>query len=299
MGSLIDIGKLTKPATVLIERVSDAVGGIAKPWQIKRVARAEAEAEIIRAEAQIEISDVQRRAIERMIREEGRNQQNIERITEKAIPHLETNATPENIDIDWLTYFFERARLTSDEEMQSLWANLLAQEANSPGKFSKRSVEVVAILGKADATLFTKLCQFGFTIDGKFCCLIYNDPEKPSRDFDLTFFQLAHLDALGLIRFDSSSFGLLKLPKNIQADYFGTHFNMELCLTQMEEMMLFGKPRPERQAEFTLDIGNVMLTQTGRELATVCGATPSKNVYDAVLDHLVNQGIVLYSSFQK
>ncbi len=37
--SLVNIGELSKPATVLIEKISDAVGGIAKPWQIRRVQR--------------------------------------------------------------------------------------------------------------------------------------------------------------------------------------------------------------------------------------------------------------------
>jgi hypothetical protein len=43
-GGLISIPDLSKPATVLIEKISDAVGGIAKPWQTVRVARAEAKA---------------------------------------------------------------------------------------------------------------------------------------------------------------------------------------------------------------------------------------------------------------
>lgn len=58
-GSLINLGELSKPATVLIEKVSDAVGGIAKPWQIKRVANAEAEAAKIKAIAQLEITDLE------------------------------------------------------------------------------------------------------------------------------------------------------------------------------------------------------------------------------------------------
>jgi hypothetical protein len=45
-GSIVNIGDLTKPATVLIEMISDAIGGVARPWQILRVARAEAEAQV-------------------------------------------------------------------------------------------------------------------------------------------------------------------------------------------------------------------------------------------------------------
>src|SRR5690349_16709473 len=106
-GPLINFGDLGKPATTLIEKVSDAVGGIAKPWQIRRTAQAEADAEIIRAEARIQISEIERRAIVRMVREEGHKQENIESITGKAIPDLNPDAKPENIEKDWLTHFFE------------------------------------------------------------------------------------------------------------------------------------------------------------------------------------------------
>ncbi len=69
--SLINLGELAEPAKVLIERVSDAIGGIFKPYQIKRVAKAEAEAEKIKAVAQIEISDIQQRGLVRMIEVEA------------------------------------------------------------------------------------------------------------------------------------------------------------------------------------------------------------------------------------
>ena len=39
--SIVNLGDLSKPATVLIEKISDAIGGIFKPYQIKRIAKAE------------------------------------------------------------------------------------------------------------------------------------------------------------------------------------------------------------------------------------------------------------------
>ena len=143
---LFSLGDLSKPATLLIEKISDAVGGIAKPWQIVRVARAEVKAETIRAKGRIQISEMEERALLRMVREEGKKQENIENITAKAIANLSSDAKPENIENDWISHFFDRCRLISDEEMQSLWANILAGEANNPGTFSKKTVELVATL---------------------------------------------------------------------------------------------------------------------------------------------------------
>ena len=66
-GPLIDLGNLSQPATTLINRVSDAVGGIAKPWQMKRVARAEAEVEEIKAATHLKLQEQEERALHRMI----------------------------------------------------------------------------------------------------------------------------------------------------------------------------------------------------------------------------------------
>jgi hypothetical protein len=48
-GGLVSLEGLTKPATVLIEKISDAIGTLYRPRQIVREARAEAEAEKIKA----------------------------------------------------------------------------------------------------------------------------------------------------------------------------------------------------------------------------------------------------------
>lgn len=70
--SLINFGDLSKPATVLIEKISEAVGGYFKPYQIKRIAKAESESDLIKAESQIQVSDLHRRAVNRFIAEEAK-----------------------------------------------------------------------------------------------------------------------------------------------------------------------------------------------------------------------------------
>ncbi len=162
--SLVNIGELSRPATVLIEKISDAIGGVFQPWQIRRVAEAEADAEKIKAVTQIEITNLHHRALQRFIIEEAKKQNNIESITAKALPLLEEKAQPQNVEDDWITNFFDRCRLISDEEMQMLWSKLLAGEANSPGKYSKRTVNLLASLDKTEAHLFTQLCTFCWVI---------------------------------------------------------------------------------------------------------------------------------------
>src|SRR5262249_33597949 len=101
--SLVSVGELSKPAKILVEKIADAIGGIFKPYQIVRVARAEAEAELIRVKAEIEIEDIHRRALHRFLQEEARRQANIEEITRRALPEVGTDATPEKLEADWIT----------------------------------------------------------------------------------------------------------------------------------------------------------------------------------------------------
>jgi len=197
--SLINLGDLSKPATVLIEKVSDVVGALYKPYQIKRVAKAEAEAEKIMAVADIEISDIQQRAMLRLIQEEGKKQENIENITGQATTQLNDNAKPENIEDDWIAHFFEKCRNISDKEMQSLWGSILAGEANKPGKFAKRTVELVATLGKDEAHLFTNLCSFTLSGDDHFP-IIFDVKDEIYKKKGINFGTLNHLDNIGLLK---------------------------------------------------------------------------------------------------
>jgi hypothetical protein len=161
---IISLGGLSKPATVLIEKISDVVGGLFRPYQIVRVAKAEAEAERTRAETQVQITDLQRRAFYRWLDEEGRKQRNIEDITRQALPEVKEGSRPEEIEDDWIANFFDKCRLVSDGEMQQLRSRVLAGEANAPGTYSKRTVNFLSSLDKADAALFTELCSFGWWI---------------------------------------------------------------------------------------------------------------------------------------
>jgi hypothetical protein len=125
-----------------------------------------AEAERIHADSQIQITDLHRRAVHRFLEEEAKKQENIEEITQKALPLLEEESAPLNIEDDWVTNFFDKSRSVSDADMQQLWARVLAAKSNSPGKLSRRTVNLLSDLEKSDAELFTTLCGFAWVIGG-------------------------------------------------------------------------------------------------------------------------------------
>jgi uncharacterized protein DUF2806 len=110
--SIINLGELLKPAEALIEKVSDAVGGLFKPYQIVRVAKAEAEAEQIHAQSRIQISDLEQRAFHRFLEEEAKKQRNIEDITRAALPQLNGESQPQKVENDWIANFFGKVVFT-------------------------------------------------------------------------------------------------------------------------------------------------------------------------------------------
>lgn len=252
--SLVNLGDFAKPADTLIKKISKAVGGIFEPYQITRVAKAEAEATLIKAQSAIQVTDLQRRAMHRFIEEEAQRQQNMEDITAKALPQLGAGAKPEAIEDDWVTNFFDKSRIVSDNEMQGLWAKVLAGEANSPGKYSKRTVNSLADLDKTDAELFQKLCRFGWLV-GAFTPLVFDYSADIYNSVGLTFNTLTHLDSIGLIQFENlAGFLRPRLPKSFRVSYCGR----PLVLTM------------EKESDNQLDIGKVLLTKVGEELVSVC-----------------------------
>jgi hypothetical protein len=238
--SVVNLGDLTKPATILIEKVSDAVGGIFRPSQIRRVAQAEADADMIKAVAQLEITELQRRAAERFFAEETIKQANMEAIAQKALPQLRDDAHPEQVENDWFANFLDKCRLISDEEMQALWSRLLAGEANTPGHFSKRTVNTLASMDKSDAELFKALCSFVWMIGERPYPFIYD-----YSGFDLSvytacginFESLNHLDDIGLISYsDVFAVDLVGSEDIARVSYFGELFDLWVPIERRRQL---------------------------------------------------------------
>lgn len=277
--SLVNLGGLAKPATVLIKKISDAIGACFEPWQIRRVARARADAEKIEAVTQIEITNLQRRAMERLFVEEAKKQDNIESITAGALPMLDQDADPSQVEDDWIVNFFDKCRLVSDEEMQALWSTVLAGEANGPGKYSKRTVNLLGSLDKKDAKRFASLCRFS-VLDGLPMPLVYDVSHELYQLAGITFVDLKHLDDIGLISFESlAGYKLSNQPKTIGLSIGGKPLVVTFAADETN----------------SLDVGHALFTQTGKELAGLCNEEPIEGFLDYLIGEWVHKGYVLSS----
>lgn len=277
--SIINLGDLAKPATVLIEKVSNAVGVLYEPRRIVKRAEAEVEAEKIKALACIDLNEIEQRGIERLVHQEARKQENIENITAKAAAAIPPEAETENLEEDWVAHFFDKCDKVSDEQMQSLWSGLLAGEATKPGTYSKRTVDFVASMDKKDADLFTTFCQFTWMIGGA-TALIFDTDNEIYTKHGINFTSLKHLDSIGLISFESvSGYRKMGLPKQAHIFYYGQPTLAE-----------FPKDKDNE-----IETGSVLFTQAGEQLVNICGAKRNQEFYEYAIEQLSKQGITLSS----
>ena len=265
-----DLTGLSQPVTVLIEKISEAVGVLWEPFQIKRIAKANAKAALINAESYIEITEVGQRALRRLVNEEIHFQQNMEEVIDKALPKVTEEATPDAMDNDWITNFFAKCRMVSDREMQSLWAHILAGEANVPGTYSKRTVSFIAELDKSEAVLFNRLCgfiwQIGETDDVP---LVFDRKAEIYKKHGLNFDSLQHLESIGLIRhIPLPGFVEDDVPKRFIVTYYGRELVLEL----------------PKDAGNELVIGEALLTRVGKELLPICESVPVEGFWEYVMD---------------
>ena len=246
---MADPAKEHAKVTNLINKISKVLGVVYEPIHAKRT-KTDAAARIIAAAGELEPTDLQRRAAARWLHLEEHYQENLETIATAAIPHLSTDSKPEQIDDDWLANFFDHAKKVSDKDMQTLWAKILAGQANTPGALRKSVLQTVASLEKEDANLFVKLCQFEFDIGG-FTPVIFDVQGEIYNKRGITFDTMSHLDDIGLITFNSmAAFSRTGMPEHFQINYGGEKYSVLM---------------PEGVNEF--EFGHVMLTTAGRQLA--------------------------------
>jgi hypothetical protein len=268
---LEDLLGLSKPCQVLIEKISQAVGGMFRPHQTVRIARADAEAAFIKANSDIQINDLSHRAMLRFIEEEKQYQLNMESITANAINDINLDAHPQDMDLDWISSFFQKARHVSDTTMQSLWSKILAGEANHPGSFSKRTLGIVSDIGRHEAETFTEFGRFcvHFKEANRWTPVVF-DTSLLSSFFNFNIDSMRLLEALGLaqnLQSQGHTIAVQQLKPHLH--YFG----------KIAELSM---PRENEQ----IYVGRVSLTAYGEELMPICGAEVNPEFWDHVLENL-------------
>ena len=271
---------LSPTGAALVNKISDAVGWLAAPTQEVRMARAKAAANVIMAQSDIQITELQaaslvERAGFRVAVEQVVQQMNIEAIIVKALAHLEEGAAPQEMDDSWVLNFFDKCKYVSDERMQDLWAKLIAGEAKRAGTFSRRSVNLMGDLDPETANLFSTYCAFivGIGRQGVPLIVLGESEDFPSiyQDQGIDVQALRVLAETGLIMIGFEHLSLLfdyrmtGLPGTVQLSYGGETADLN-C------------------PEGSISIGVTYLTVVGTQLAVLCAPDPVEGFFEYIID---------------
>jgi len=171
----------------------------------------------------IETSDIKERSDNRLNFQATKKQLNIESITAFAADELKDEEPIDNepLDQDWTTRFFNIAEDISSEEMQALWARILAGEIKKPKSYSLRTLDLLKNLSKDEAEAFMKFGQAKVSTDNK--KFIYNPKrgELLKQEFNITFADILLMKELGLIVSEKNiEISLIPTEKNKKTVFF-------------------------------------------------------------------------------
>ncbi|MBP1630107.1 MAG: rane-fusion protein [Bacteroidetes bacterium] len=159
MGALIEIN--TDGLAKLGETICNAFGWSAKGYRKMADARIYERIENAKADTAIEIEKLHGHEIVEKYNEIRNIQkvENVANIIAKAEQQFNEGEQVSNepVDKDWLNRFFDCAEGVSEEEMQNIWAKILAGEVKQPKSFSLRTLDVLKNMTKEEAELFVEI----------------------------------------------------------------------------------------------------------------------------------------------
>jgi len=190
----------------------------------------------------------------KLVKEERRKKD----IASKALDFLNDSAKPHEVEVDWLEFFFEKAKLVTNNEMQLIWARLLAEEANEPGKISLSLLHAISVMRFEQAQFFCKISQYAPRTFGKTDAnplLFINTNHEAYEDQGITFSKLRELERLGLVEC------------NFEREY----------VFEKKKVLVFGNKsldvRGDPEYSNKIKAGNVIFTQDGQVLYDIIDHT--------------------------
>lgn len=151
-----DIDKIQEIADDVIEKTGSVLEWFDQPKEEAR----EYLLDLIKKDT--EITPQEKAALIYKSRRFTREYANSKRIYEQAKSHFNPHIQEDNVDDDWLHYFFDKAEKVSNESMQIIWAKLLAGEFNKQGSISRKLIHIISIMDVHSARSFQTFCLYVF-----------------------------------------------------------------------------------------------------------------------------------------
>ena len=178
-------------------------------------------------------------------------------LIQNAMEFLEESAIPAKIEIDWLEFFFEKAKLVVNEDMKLIWSKILAEEANEPGKISLSLLHALSVMRYDQAEFFCNISRFAFRSyrSNDVTLLLFVATNRASYERSrITPKKLKELERLGLIECDFNTEYVFK---------DGYHdITKKRFISGSHIMTVWGDPQDGGK----IRAGNIQFTKDGRAL---------------------------------
>lgn len=290
-------GDWSQPATTLIDKISSAIGASFKPRQIRRLAKAEADARIEAANADLkienlrqneatEIQELKDRTLKRLVAKEIKRQINIENTLAIAAEKLGQTAIDSSdvnrLSDDFVQSVFEQVENVSEEKLQEYWANLIVAGAESnASRASKLTMRVLSDMDRSDAELFEKVSATLVIMGTHHLLFIGPSTAKVLEDQGITQQDLQHLETLGLLTHQALS---------------GFSFRARFEGIGLSSILVCGKAYYLRLASenFAMKVGPCSLTNAGKQLIKVAKPNWNNEIQNALVQDFTAQGYPIF-----
>ena len=211
----------------LIDYCASGIGAIAGPMLAKRKAQSEIGVQRIKAQGVVDsiqlITDAQNEARQifsgssssiqgelevgaqiqtRIAFQEEKRQRNIQSVVSMAAEEIKDKEVQDHeIDHDWTARFFSDVQDVSSEQMQQIWAKILAGEVETPGRTSLRTLVILKNMTQKEAKLFSNVAQFAIRE------FIFSDNATKNIDGFPDYEMLLQLESYGLMHTGESMMG--------------------------------------------------------------------------------------------
>lgn len=266
MGALIEVN--TDGLAKLTETVGSWLGLSARAE--KKMADAKAYAQIKQAETETAVMLTKLQGEEQLANyihaRESRKMNNVLQIIEKTETLFDNDekVSEEPVNQDWLNRFMSTVEDISDDEMQNLWAKILAGEIKQPKSFSLKTLDVLRNITKEEAEQITKMAKF--TIDNMYIC---------SEDFAMQLQEHIMMEEIGIICGERLVSTFKVSPTNV----------WRLLIGGQTLISMYSKEEKEIEYKF------YKLTKVGKEILKLVSIENNDDFINNLKKHFMKQGI--------
>ena len=238
--------------------------------------------------------------------QEEKRQSNIMNVIGQAAHELgDEEVQDHEVDNDWTARFFNDVQDVSSEEMQALWAKILAGEVERPGSTSIRTLSILRDLDRSTAVLFSTLCSACISLivaenvfsDARVPSLGGNAAANALQKYGLNFDNLNVLNEHGLIIAEYNSYYDYNMSVGIllpgpEPRYLRFPFSFQGRPWVLE-------PTAQRPNNKEFKLTGVALTRSGQELSRIVEIQPMEAYAQDLAEFFKKQGLLMVESRTK